>query len=249
MAQRRILVTGAASGIGAAACRALAAPGVSIAVHTRKNRDGADQVAAAVRERGGEAVVVLGDLGVAEMPARVVADAVAALGGLDVLVANAGFADKTPFAALTDEAFQKSHDAMPFALLRLARAAKPALLAGEAPRLVAVSSFVAHLFRTDTTLFPASAAAKAAIEALVRALALEWAPAIAVNAVVPGYTRKDPGAHAALSDQQWADIIGRIPMQRLGTPDDVAAAIAFFASPAAGYVTGQCLHVSGGIVM
>lgn len=246
---RRILVTGAASGIGAATCRALAGPGIAIAVHTRKNRDNAERVAAFVRERGGEAVVLLGDLAEAETPARVVAEAVTALGGLDVLVANAGFADKTPFAQLTDAAFAASHEAMPFALLRLARAAKPALLAGQAPRLVAVSSFVAHLFRTDTTLFPASAAAKAAIEALVRALALEWAPDIAVNAVVPGYTRKDPGAHAALSDQQWADIIARIPMQRLGTPDDVAAAIAFFASPAAAYVTGQCLHVSGGIVM
>ena len=58
-----------------------------------------------------------------------------------------------------------------------------------------------------------------------------------------------PRAHAALSDQQWADIVARIPMQRLGTPEDVAAAIGFLASPAAGYVTGQCLHVSGGIVM
>ena len=248
-ARRRILVTGAASGIGAGACRALAGAGTVIAVHTRKNREGAERIAAAVRERGGEAFVLLGDLSQPDAPARAVEEAVTALGGLDVLVANAGFADKTPLASLTDAAFAASHDAMPFALLRLARAARPALMAGEAPRLVAVSSFVAHLFRTDTTLFPASAAAKAAIEALVRAFALEWAPDVAVNAVVPGYTRKDPGAHAALSEQQWAEIVGRIPMQRLGTPDDVAAAIAFLASPAAGYITGQCLHVSGGIVM
>jgi NAD(P)-dependent dehydrogenase (short-subunit alcohol dehydrogenase family) len=247
--ERRILVTGAASGIGAGACRAMAAPGVALAIHTRKNREGADRMAAWARERGARTVVILGDLADPTVPARVAAKAIEALGGLDVLVSNAGFADKTPFEKLDDAGFAKSHEAMPFAMLRLARAARPALMAGKDPRLVAVSSFVAHLFRTDTTLFPASAAAKAALEAMVRALAIEWAPKVAVNAVVPGYTRKDPGAHAALSEQQWAEIAGRIPMQRLGTPDDVGAAIAFLASPAAGYITGQCLHVSGGIVI
>lgn len=247
--ERRIFVTGAASGIGAGACRALAAPGVAIALHTRKNREGAERIATAVRERGARAVVLLGDLSQPGVPERLVDEAVAALGGLDVLVSNAGFADKTPMAQLSDEVFARSQDAMPWALMRLARAARPALMAGRDPRLVAVSSFVAHLFRNDTTLFPASAAAKASMEALVRVLAMEWAPTVAVNAVVPGYTRKDPGAHAALSEQQWADIVNRIPMKRLGTPDDVGAAIAFLASPAAGYITGQCLHVSGGIVM
>lgn len=247
--QRRILVTGAASGIGAGATRALAGPGTVIAVHTRKNREGAERVAEAVRSAGGQAVVLLGDLSLPGAPERVVGEAVAALGGLDVLVSNAGFADRTPLSALSDEAFAKSQDAMPWVLLRLARAARPVLMAGTAPRLVAVSSFVAHLFRNDTTLFPASAAAKAAIEALVRVLAMEWAPHVAVNAVVPGYTQKDPGAHSALSAAQWAEIESRIPMRRLGTPEDVGAAIAFLASPAAGYITGQCLHVSGGIVM
>ncbi len=247
--ERKILVTGAASGIGAGACRALAGPDTAIAIHTRKNRDGAERIAAMVRERGGRAVLLFGDLSQPGEPERVATDAVAALGGLDVLVSNAGFADKTPLPGLTDEAFARSQDAMPWALMRLARATRPALMAGINPRLVAVSSFVAHLFRNDTTLFPASAAAKGALEALVRVLAIEWAPHIAVNAVVPGYTQKDPGAHSSLNQAQWQDIIARIPMQRLGSTDDVGAAIAFLASPAAGYITGQCLHVSGGIVM
>lgn len=247
MSHRRILVTGAASGIGAATCRALAGPDAAIAVHTRRNREGAERTAAAVRERGGRAELLLGDLADPDTPAALVEQAAAALGGLDVVVSNAGFADRTPVADLTDAGFAGSHEAIAFAFLRLARAAAPHLRQGREPRLIAVSSFVAHVFRLGTPTFPASAAAKAAMEALVRALAIEWAPAITVNAVVPGFTRKDPGAHAALGPQQWGDTLAGIPLGRLGTPDDVAAAIGFLASPGAAYITGQCLHVDGGI--
>jgi NAD(P)-dependent dehydrogenase (short-subunit alcohol dehydrogenase family) len=132
--------------------------------------------------------------------------------------------------------------------LRLARAAVPHLRAGA--RVVAVSSFVAHAFRTDVATFPASAAAKAGVEALVRSLAIELAPAgVTVNAVVPGFIRKDPGAHAALDPATAQRQIEKIPVGRLGLPDEVAAAVAFLASADAGYITGQALHVDGGLVI
>lgn len=179
---------------------------------------------------------------------RLIAEAASAFGGLDVLVSNAGFADRTPFAQLTDAAMTASVEAIQGAFFRLARAAIPQL--GEGGRIVAVSSFVAHTFRTDVTTFPASAAAKAGLEALVRALAVELGPAgVTVNAVVPGFIRKDEGAHRAIGPGTLQRQTDRIPLGRIGLPDDVAAAVAFFASEAAGYVTGQTLHVDGGLVI
>src|SRR4051812_49134217 len=106
--RRVVLVTGAASGIGAAVCRAMAAPGVALLVHTRKNRTGAERVAAEARAAGADAAVAIGDLTDGAVADMLVSEVVAAFGGLDVLVSNAGFADRTPFANLTDAAMTAS---------------------------------------------------------------------------------------------------------------------------------------------
>ena len=247
---RRILITGAASGIGAAVARALAAPDVALLVHTRRNQAGLEAVASELRAAGAEVAIALGDLAVSTTADALVAEAAARLGGLDVLVSNAGFADRTPFATLTDAAMAASVEAIQGAFFRLARAALPHLRAARHGRIIAVSSFVAHTFRTDVTTFPASAAAKAALEALVRALAIEMGPAgVTVNAVVPGFIAKDAGAHRAIDPAALAQQAARIPLGRIGQPADVAAAVAFLASPAAGYITGQALHVDGGLVI
>ena len=246
---RVILITGAATGVGAATARRLAAPGVSLLLHTRRNEAGLAGVAEEARAKGAIVQTGLGDLADPATPAALVAGAVQHFGRLDAVIANAGFADRTAAADLTDEAFARSTEPMMAGFLRLARAAAPHLRAGTDPRIVAVSSFVAHAYRPGFPLFPASAAAKAGLEALVKALAIELAPAITVNAVAPGFVRKDAGAHVALSLQGMQDRAQWVPLGRIAEPADIAAAIAFLAGPDAAYITGQVLHVDGGLVI
>lgn len=249
-----ILITGAASGIGAALARLLAAPDRQLVLHTRRNLDRLEAVAAEARGKGARVACTGGDLADPDVPARIIDSALQAGQGLAALVANAGFADRTEIAVLDDARFAASMDPIARGFLGLARAALPHLASAGAiagtggGRIVAVSSFVAHAFRPGVPLFAASAAAKAALEALVKVLALELAPCgITVNAVAPGFTRKDAAAHAALEADRWKTIAAAIPLGRIGEPAEVAAAIAFLLSPAAGYITGQCLHVDGGL--
>jgi NAD(P)-dependent dehydrogenase (short-subunit alcohol dehydrogenase family) len=250
-AGRSILVTGAASGIGAALCRRIAAPGINLLIHTGSRRAAADAVAEACTADGARCAVETGDLAEPETARRLVTAADERFGGLDALVANAGFADKRRLGALDEAGLERALAVMLKGFFRLADAARPQLARSPAGRIVAVSSFVAHRFRIgEGEGYPASAAAKAGMEALARSLAEQLAAErITVNCVAPGYIRKDAGTHGALNSADWQRAAARIPLGRLGTPDDIAAAIAFLIGSDAGYITGQTIHIDGGLTL
>ena len=248
---RVILITGASSGIGAAAARALAAPDTAVALHARKNRAGLEKVAGVVRGAGAEALILEGDLAASGTARSLVEVTAQKFGRLDVVVSNAGFADRRPIGELDRAGWDASLAAMTSAFFELATAAKPWLVkAGTEGRLVGVSSFVAHAFARGIMSFPASAAAKAGIEALAKALAADLASTgVTVNCVAPGFIEKDADGHAAVPRERMAKVSESIPMRRYGTPAEVAAVIAFLCSPAASYITGQTIHVNGGLTL
>ena len=154
-----------------------------------------------------------------------------------------------PFAETTEADIDYAFRGNAMSLLSLARAAHPLLRQSQCGRIVSVGSFTAHTFRTDFPEYPASAAAKGAVVTATQSLALAFAKdGINVNCVVPGYIAMDPGSSEPNSAAERDKIAQHIPLARIGKPDEVAAVMEFLVSEAASYVTGQAIHVNGGLV-
>jgi 3-oxoacyl-[acyl-carrier protein] reductase len=241
---RRALVTGASRGIGRATVVALARAGASVAVGYSAHPDGAEELVATLRADHNATAVALGaDFADPGAAARLVDQTVQALGGVDIVVNNAGITRDNLAIRLTDDDWNAVIAVDLTAAFLICRAALRPMLRQRFGRIVNVSSVSGVIGNAGQSNY---SAAKAGLIGLTKSLAREVASRdITVNAVAPGFIETE--MTASLGDAVRASAIAAIPKGRMGTADEVAAAIAFLVLPESGYITGHVLHVDGGL--
>ncbi len=235
------LITGASGGIGAAIAMALHKAGATIAISgTRIEK--LDELKAQI----GENVHVLPcNLSSAEDVEKLIPAAEAAMGGLDILVNNAGITKDGLAMRMKDDDWQAVIDVNLTSNFRLCRAAMRGMMKKRAGRIVNITSIVGVTGNPGQANYVAS---KAGVIGLSKSLAQELATrGVTVNCIAPGFIATP--MTDVLNDKQKETILTKIPAGRMGTPEDIAAAVLFLASDEAGYVTGQTLHVNGGMAM
>jgi len=238
---KKALVTGASGGIGNAIATALHAQGAAVALSGTKLA-ALEALAATLGER---AVVLPADLADPASADKLVADAESALGQVDILVNNAGLTRDTIAIRLSDEDWQKVLDVNLTAGFRLARACLRTMMRRRWGRIIGIGSVVGHTGNPGQANY---AAAKAAMVGMSKALAAEVASRnVTVNVVSPGFITT--AMTEVLSDSIKQRLLEMIPSKRMGRPEEVAAAVVYLASEEAAYVTGQTLHVNGGMAM
>jgi len=254
LAGKVALITGAGQGVGQGIALAMAAAGARVAVSGRTLAK-LETTCAMIAERGGDGLAIAGNVKDPDDLAAMVAATVARFGGLDILVNNAGQGRVSPFTDTTDEDWEAELRLKFFSVIRPTRAARAALAASDAGAVVCVNSLLA---RQPEPHMVCTSAARAGVQNLVKSLSVELAPeGIRVNSILLGLV--DSGQwqrrFAARADQgqtrdAWYAQLAKskhIPLGRLGEPEEAARAVVFLASPAAAYITGAALEVSGGV--
>jgi 3-oxoacyl-[acyl-carrier protein] reductase len=234
------LVTGAARNIGAEIARALAKAGAAVVVNAKSSGTAAAAVVAEIESHGGQATAILADVSAPDDVARLVAETVACFGRLDILVNNAALRDEAPFGELT---FERWHAVLAVALdgaFLCSQAALPLLRESGRGAIVNIGGLTAH---TGARNRAHVVTAKAGLVGLTRALAHDLSrEAITVNCVVPGVIDTVREGAEPSHRAERVTLVGR-----KGVPDDVASAVRWLAGPGARYITGQTLHVNGGL--
>jgi len=235
------LVTGATGGIGGAIARALHAQGATVAISGTRQ----DVLASLATELGGRVHVLPCDLSKAEEVEKLVPSAEEKMEKLDILVANAGVTRDNLFVQLRDEEWDQVIAVNLTATFRLARAAVKGMMRRRFGRVIGITSVVGATGNPGQGNYTA---AKAGMIGMIKTVAAEYAKrGVTANCIAPGFIATP--MTDKLNEKQHEAILGRVPVGRLGTPGDVAAAVVYLASDEAAYVTGQTLHVNGGMAM
>ena len=251
MTDRVAFVTGGAQGIGGGISEALGAHGFRVAV-ADLNLDAAKETAQRIVEAGGKAIAVLVDVTDTESVRNAVNAATEELGDIEVVVNNAGWDDFMPFLKTTEEFWNRILDINFKGALRVCHTVVPGMVERGFGRVINIGSDAG---RVGSSLEAVYSGAKGGIIAFTKTLAREVATkGVTVNTVCPGPTdtpalRKFADSSGEDADKVIGGMARSVPMKRLGNPADVAAAVAFFASDSAEYITGQTLSVSGGLTM
>lgn len=244
---KSILITGAASGIGAATVRKLATKNISFTLTTKSNEEDLELIAQYARRKGASVNTLCGDLSNKNFLETLINLARNETGIIDQFVANAGYANKQKFGEFSDEEINQSIQTMAISFSSIINLCLEDFKKSNNARIITISSFVNKTIGLNDNIFPTTAAAKGALEALTKTLAYQLAKYdVTVNSISPGYTKKD-GSHSALSPEEWQKIISKIPLSRLAKPKDIANMISFLLSKQASYITGQIIKVDGGL--
>jgi 2-deoxy-D-gluconate 3-dehydrogenase len=236
------LVTGASRGIGAAIAAALAAAGADVACHG--NETPPDETCQRIRQLGRRALALRGDLGDRQTPAALIDATLGGLGGIDLLINNAGLIRRAPAADTAEDDWDLVVDVNLSSVFRMCQLAGRQMLARGRGKIVNVASLLS--FQGGMTV-PAYAASKGGVAQLTKALANEWASkGINVNAIAPGYIRTDNTRPLREDPTRNRQILERVPAGRWGEPEDLGGAAVFLCSRASDFVNGHILVVDGG---
>lgn len=241
------LVTGGNRGIGRGCALELAREGADVAINYRQHRDEAESVAEEVRAMGRRALVVQADVADRKRDEEMVAETVAELGRLDILIANAAYSKRVPFLEMEAEMMQRTLDVVVWGTFNCSQfAARQMVKQGEGGSIVVVSSVHAALPMPNAIAYNT---AKAGINHMARTMAAELSPyRIRVNIIEPGWT-DTPGERAFFSEEQIREDGKKLPWGRLGTSQEIGWGAEFLAGPRSEYITGTVLRIDGGYMV